>query len=212
MPIVFVISAPSGTGKSTLANRVVEGDSRIEFAISVTTRPPRVQESDGKDYHFVSEERFLQMRDNGEFLEWAEVFGSYYGTPVSAVDDAQQRGRDVLLDIDVQGASLLKDRLPHAVRIFILPPSSGMLESRLRKRASDDEAAIRRRLDEAAREIGEHTSYDYVVVNDEVAAAVESLRAILSAERSKRQQMKPTVDSILSDFGIPSDANSEVCE
>ena len=209
MPIVFVISAPSGTGKSTLANAVLAHDDRIEFATSVTTRAPRGQETEGREYRFVTRGRFLEMRDRGEFLEWAEVFGHLYGTPWSAVEDARKRGRDLLLDIDVQGASLLIKKLPSAVKIFILPPSSEKLALRLRNRSSDDDEVIERRLGEASREVNEFRSYDYVVVNDEIERSIGQLRAILSAERSKRQRMERAIQPILRGFGINPDAGAE---
>ena len=212
MSIVFVISAPSGTGKSTLANAILASDERIEFATSVTTRPPREREIDGREYSFVTKERFLEMRDVGEFLEWAEVFGHLYGTPASAVDHARERGNDVLLDIDVQGASSLEERLPKAVKIFILPPSAAKLEQRLRERSSDDDAVIARRLGEASREVGEYRFYDYIVINDELDASVERLKSILSAERSKRGRMERGVAPILSDFGIVRGAVAEASE
>ena len=209
MPIVFVISAPSGTGKSTLANAVLAHDDRIEFATSVTTRAPRGQETEGREYRFVTRGRFLEMRDRGEFIEWAEVFGHLYGTPWSAVEEARKRGRDLLLDIDVQGASLLIKKLPSAVKIFILPPSSGKLALRLRNRSSDDDEVIERRLGEASREVNEFRSYDYVVVNDEIERSIGQLRAILSAERSKRQRMERAIQPILRGFGINPDAGAE---
>ena len=209
MSIVFIISAPSGTGKTTLADKLLESDSRIEFAISVTTRPPRTDETDGEDYRFVTEERFDELRDRGAFLEWAEVFGHRYGTPRSAIKEARERGRDLLLDIDVQGASLLVRQLPEAVKIFILPPSKEMLANRLRSRSSDDEAEIRRRLGEASREVREYESYDYVVVNDEIEPAAGRLKAIVRAERSRRQRMKREIEPILEGFGVGTDAGTE---
>ena len=212
MSIVFVISAPSGAGKSTLANAVLASVERIEFATSVTTRPPRAREVDGREYSFVTRERFLEMRDSGEFLECAEVFGHLYGTPASAVERARAQGNDLLLDIDVQGASSLVDKLPEAVRIFILPPSARQLEQRLRQRSSDEDAVIERRLSEASNEVGEYSFYDYIVINNELEASVERLRAILLAERSKRERMKGAVAPILKDFGILWDAVAEAGE
>ncbi len=212
MSIVFVISAPSGAGKSTLVNAVLASEERIEFATSVTTRRPRAREIDGQEYSFVSRDRFLEMRDNGEFLEWAEVFGHLYGTPASAVGQARARGNDLILDIDVQGASSLIEELPNAVKIFILPPSTAKLEKRLTKRSSDEDAVIERRLREASREVREYKSYDYVVINNEVEESVARLRAILLAERSKREQMERAIGPILNDFGIHRDAAAEASE
>ena len=152
------------------------------------------------------------MRDSGEFLEWAEVFGHLYGTPASAVHCARARDNDLLLDIDVQGASSLVDKLPQAVRIFILPPSATQLEQRLRQRSSDEDTVIERRLSEASREVGEYRFYDYVVINSELEASVERLKAILLAERSKRARMKGEMTPILNDFGILPDAATETGE
>ena len=212
MSIVFVISAPSGTGKSTLVRRVVERDSKLEFAISVTTRPARNTEVDGEAYHFVSKEGFLRLKEAGEFLEWAEVFGNYYGTPWSAVARARASGLDLVLDIDVQGASSLMKRLPDAVRVFILPPSSDVLAQRLKDRSSDDEAVIERRLAEASREVGSYRTYDYVVVNDNIEETVRKLHAILVAERSKRESMEPTIVPILESFGVGLTSKEEEAE
>ena len=212
MSVVFVISAPSGAGKSTLANAVLASIDKMEFATSVTTRPPRASEIDGREYTFVTRKRFLEMRDKGEFLEWAEVFGHLYGTPTSAVERARARGNDLLLDIDVQGASSLVDKLPQAVRVFILPPSATQLEQRLRQRSSDENTVIERRLSEASREVGEYRFYDYIVINNELEASVERLKAILLAERSKRERMKGAIAPILNDFGILRDAATETGE
>ena len=132
--IVFIISAPSGSGKSTLVQRLMDREGNLEFSTSVTTRSPRPGDVDGKSYDFVSQEEFLRMRDGGELLEWAEVFGEFYGTPRKGLDLSRQRGNDLILDIDVQGAAQLKKKLPEAVTVFILPPSRGELEARLRKR------------------------------------------------------------------------------
>ena len=212
MSIVFVISAPSGAGKSTLAKAVLTSEERVEFGTSVTTRPPRAREVDGQEYRFVTRDRFVRMRESGEFLEWAEVFGHLYGTPASAVEQALARGNDLILDIDVQGASSLIEKLPDAVKIFILPPSSAKLERRLRKRSSDEDAVIERRLGEASREVREYKFYDYVVINSEVEASVAQLRAILVAERSKREQMEGAIEPILNDFGVQTDAVAEASE
>lgn len=212
MSIVFVISAPSGAGKSTLTKAILDSDPRVEFATSVTTRPPREREVEGRDYQFVTRDRFREMQERGDFLESAEVFGHLYGTPVSAVEQARQRGNDLILDIDVQGASSLVSKLPTAVKIFVLPPSAAKLEQRLRKRSSDDDAVIERRLGEASREIGEYKFYDYIVINNELETSVGRLKAILSAERSKRERMERGIARILYDFGIGRDALGEANE
>lgn len=202
MSIVFVISAPSGTGKSTLAKELVAGDSGLDYAISVTTRKPRETEIHGEAYHFVTRDRFDEMRKGGELLEWAEVFGHFYGTRWSAIEEARARGTDLLLDIDVQGAASLRKTLPDAVRIFILPPSREVLAQRLRDRSSDDQQAIEHRLGEASREIRCYGLYDYVVVNDDIREAVESLRSILVAERSKRGAVESKIEPILKSFAV----------
>lgn len=212
MSIAFILSAPSGCGKTTLARKLLARDERLEFAVSVTTRPRRGAESDGREYRFVSEEQFVSMRDRGELIEWAAVFGHYYGTPWSAVDVARSHGRDLLLDIDVQGAASLRERLPDAVRIFILPPSRKQLGNRLRGRASDEPEVVRRRLRESAREVAEYRFYNYVVVNDRLEEALERLQSIISAERSRRERMERALRPILKGFGIERDARTEVTE
>ncbi len=209
MSIVFVISAPSGSGKSTLVNQLLRCASNLEFATSVTTRPPRVNEVDGEEYRFVSQDEFLEMRDNDEFLEWAEVFGHFYGTPRSELDHAREHGRDLLLDIDVQGAGSLIEKLPETVKIFILPPSRSALEKRLRERCSEDENVIKRRLGEASREVGEYRSYDHVVINENLNESFQRLYAILMAERGKRKNMERAIGPILQSFGIQPDADVE---
>ena len=187
--IVFIISAPSGSGKSSLTNelrRVVPG---LEFSISYTTRDPRGSEQSGREYFFLSRDEFEKMAGADEFLEHAEVFGKCYGTGRSFVNAALARGSDLVLDIDVQGAAQLKAKLPGAVSIFILPPSRKELESRLNRRNLDDRvdpAVIERRLQGASKEIANYSHYDYILVNDHFETAVEQLRAIVLAERIRR--------------------------
>lgn len=207
MSIVFVISAPSGSGKSTLVKNLMALDGNLAFATSVTTRPPRADEVDGEAYRFVTRDEFVAMRDNDALLEWAEVFGHFYGTPRSAVDDARRLGRDLLLDIDVQGAASLLEKLPDAVTIFILPPSRPELQARLECRGSDEPEVIRRRLRESAREVGEYASYGHIVVNDDLDEATRRLHAILLAERARRENMEQALAPILRSFGIESDTD-----
>lgn len=207
MSIVFVISAPSGSGKSTLVKNLMALDGNLAFATSVTTRPPRADEVDGEAYRFVTLDEFVAMRDNDALLEWAEVFGHFYGTPRTAVDDARLRGRDLLLDIDVQGAASLLEKLPEAVTIFILPPSRPELQARLERRGSDEPEVIRRRLRESAREVGEYASYGHIVVNDNLDEATRRLHAILLAERARRENMEQALAPILRSFGIESDTD-----
>ena len=185
--ILFIISAPSGSGKSTLVNevrRLVEG---LDFSISYTTREPRGSEEDGREYHFTTRETFLRMIDRGEFLEWAEVFGNFYGTALSALDHARNAGRDLLLDIDVQGALQVMTKMPHAVSIFILPPSPQVLERRLRNRSQAEgvtqEAVIERRLSQARLELLNLSRYKYALINDDLDEAASEMRGIVLAER-----------------------------
>jgi guanylate kinase len=200
MTTVFIISAPSGSGKSTLTHRLIQETPSLRFSISYTTRPIRGQEVNGKDYFFITREEFAQRLAKGEFLEHAEVFGNYYGTHASELDRAAAESVDLVLDIDVQGARQLKDRIPAAVSIFILAPSREVLEQRLRLRSQDSEPVIARRLHEAAEEIRNYSQYDYVLVNREVEASVETLKSIVKATRSRRDRMEREIRPILETF------------
>jgi guanylate kinase len=200
MTTVFIISAPSGSGKSTLTHRLIADVPRLRFSISYTTRAPRGQEVNGVDYFFITREEFESRAAEGEFLEHAEVFGNYYGTHVSELERAGTEGVDLILDIDVQGARQLKGKLLEAVSIFILPPSREVLEQRLRARSQDSEPVIRRRLHEAAEEIRNYSQYDYVLVNREVEASVETLEFIVKATRSRRDRMEREIQPILETF------------
>ena len=200
MTCVFIISAPSGSGKSTLVRRLIETVDGLLFSISYTTRAPRGAEVNGHDYIFISREEFeLRLKDN-EFLESATVFGNYYGTHQNNYDRAVAEGRDLLLDIDVKGARQLKERLPGAISVFILPPSRQILEERLRARSEDAENVIQRRLREAAEEIRNYDQYDYVLVNQDVEESSATLRSIVFAERSRRARMEEIVRPILKTF------------
>lgn len=200
MTTVFIISAPSGSGKSTLVSELMRRMPRLRFSVSYTTRYPRGNERDGEDYFFISREDFEDRVARGEFLEHAEVFGNYYGTHISELDRAAAEGYDLVLDIDVQGARQLKERIPAGVSIFILAPSRQILEERLRARSQDSEAVILRRLHDAAGEIRNYSLYDYVLVNREVAASVETLVAIVKATRSRRDRMEDEIRPILETF------------
>jgi guanylate kinase len=200
MTTVFIISAPSGSGKSTLTQRLIQEVPHLRFSISYTTRAPRGQEIDGKDYYFITREEFTRRVDNGEFLEHAEVFGNFYGTHISELSRAADEGVDLILDIDVQGARQLKEKLPAGVSIFILPPSRKILEERLRLRSQDSEPVIERRLRDAAEEIRNYSRYDYVLVNREVEASVETLKSIVKATRSRRDRMEREIRPILETF------------
>ena len=179
---VFIISAPSGSGKTTLVGSLLQDVAGLRFSISYTTRAPRGQEQNGQEYFFISREQFQVMIQRQELLEWAEVFGHYYGTARRFLDEARQAGQDLLLDIDVQGAAQVKEKIPEAVSTFILPPSRGELERRLRHRSQDSEEVIQKRLLDASREIYGYDRYDYVVINDQVERSAECLRAIVLTE------------------------------
>jgi len=201
MTTVFIISAPSGSGKSTLVSRLLREVEALTFSVSYTTRKPRGSEVDGQAYHFIDREEFESRLAADEFLEYAEVFGNYYGTHSDALTIAQQQRKDLVLDIDVQGAAQLKKRIPDAVSIFVLPPSREVLEQRLRARSQDKEEVIRRRLADAAREIRNYSLYDYVLVNNDLDLAAETLKAIVRAERVRRVRVEEKIQPILATFG-----------
>jgi guanylate kinase len=200
MTTVFIISAPSGSGKSTLVGKLMKCIPDLRFSVSYTTRLPRGQERDGQEYHFISRTEFEERLAKDEFLEWAEVFGNYYGTHRSELERAAKAEADLVLDIDVQGARQLKGKIPHAVSIFILPPSRQVLEERLRTRSQDAETVIGRRLEEAAEEIRNYSQYDYVLVNREVQASTDNLAAIVRSVRSRRDRMEQEIRPILETF------------
>ena len=200
MTTVFIISAPSGSGKSTLVGKLMKCIPDLRFSVSYTTRLPRGQERDGQEYHFISRTEFEERLAKDEFLEWAEVFGNYYGTHRSELERAAKAEADLVLDIDVQGARQLKGKIPHAVSIFILPPSRQVLEERLRTRSQDTETVIGRRLEEAAEEIRNYSQYDYVLVNREVQASTDNLAAIVRSVRSRRDRMEQEIRPILETF------------
>ncbi len=205
--ILFIISAPSGSGKSTLVSQLrtlVEG---LEFSISYTTRAPRGSEEDGREYHFTTRAEFERMIAAGDFLEWAEVFGNYYGTAVSALRGAKEHGKDLLLDIDVQGALQVMRKLTDAVSIFVLPPSPQVLEMRLRNRSEAEnvtsEAVIEKRLAEAQNELKQIWDYKYALVNDVLDQAVSELRAIVLCERGVRDGVQAIASSCRTDAASP---------
>ncbi|MBZ5663423.1 MAG: guanylate kinase [Acidobacteriia bacterium] len=188
MSIVYIVSAPSGSGKSTLVNELFKMVRNLDFSISYTTRLPRGSEQNGKEYFFVSREEFEAMIAADEFLEHADVFGNYYGTAKRFLREAEARGNDLLLDIDVQGAKQIKQRIPEAVSIFILPPDREKLEWRLRNRGLDSETVIRRRLDTARREIENYSKYDYILVNNLLEQSADQLKNIVLAERLNKKR------------------------
>ena len=200
MTTVFIISAPSGSGKSTLVSRLMERDRNLRFSVSYTTRNRRGAEKDGADYVYISRDEFEARRERGEFLEQAEVFGNLYGTNRSELARAEADGKDLILDIDVQGARQLRESVPDAVSIFILAPSRSILEQRLRFRSEDSEEVIQRRLRAAATEIRNYSQYDYVLVNHDLDESIEALTAIIKAERVRRNRMEEQIRPILNSF------------
>ena len=184
-PVVIVVSAPSGAGKTTVVARVLREVPGLRFSVSHTTRPPRSDEREGVDYHYVDRATFERLKADNKLLEWAEVHGNFYGTGRAEIERARAEGVDVLLDLDVQGAAQVRERMKDAVTVFILPPSYQELEQRLRRRGQDDEETIERRLAAAAREIGAFENYDYALVNDDFEACVEGLKCIIRAARSR---------------------------
>lgn len=189
--ILFVVSSPSGAGKSTISRKLLAGDAQLTMSVSATTRPPRPGEQDGVDYHFVDLARFKDMVGDGEFLEWAHVFDHRYGTPRAPVEAALRTGRDVLFDIDWQGAQQLYQQAGgDVVRVFIFPPSMAELDRRLRGRGTDAEEVIARRMGRAAAEVSHWDGYDYVLVNDDVERCYADVAAILAAERLKRSRQQ----------------------
>ena len=197
---LFILSAPSGAGKTTVARRVIETTRGVGISRSYTSRPARAGERDGVDYNFVTVDRFGELRASGAFLEWAEVFGDYYGTGASDTDRRLSAGEDLLLVIDVQGARKVRQAGVETVGVFLMPPSYGVLEQRLRGRGRDPEAAILRRLETARDEIRAFAEYDYVVVNDAVDECADRVRAILLAERSRRTAMTTSAEAVVATF------------
>jgi len=198
--LLFIVSAPSGAGKTTLVERLVEQLPNLKMSRSYTSRAARHGETDGVDYNFVSRERFEAMAAASEFLEWADVFGNLYGTRAADTDEMLAGGNDVVLVIDVQGARKVRARGLEARAVFVMPPSFHVLEQRLRGRSKDSEAAIQRRLQVARDEVAAFAEYDFVVVNDEVTAAVDRLRGIVVAERARLHRMQIEAETIVRTF------------
>jgi guanylate kinase len=202
MTTVFIISAPSGSGKSTLVQRLLKTVPNLAFSISYTTRPPRPTETNGIDYIFVTQKDFVDRLARGEFLEYAEVFGNFYGTNRDTFESAAHHGNDLVLDIDVQGARQLKVAIPQAISIFVLPPSRDVLEQRLRSRSQDSEEVIQRRLRGAAEEVQNYSQYDFVLINRDIEEASARLATIVEAERLRKARMEEEVGPILESFKI----------
>jgi len=188
--LLLVLSSPSGAGKTSLSRALLDADPHIALSVSVTTRKPRPGEVDGRDYVFVDERTFKSMAESDQLLEWATVFGNSYGTPRAPIEQAVAEGRDVLFDIDWQGTQQLSERTAgELVRVFVLPPSGEALEQRLRTRAQDPDEVVAKRMAEASSEISHWAEYDYVIVNADLAESSAALRAILAAERLRRERM-----------------------
>ena len=198
--LLFIVSAPSGTGKTTLVERLVEHTPGLKMSRSYTSRAAREGETDGVDYNFVTRPRFEGMAAAGEFLEWAEVFGNLYGTGASDTETALASGHDVVLVIDVQGARKVRACGIETTTVFVMPPSMAVLEQRLRGRSKDSETEIQRRLQVARDEVAAFAEYDFIVVNDELKSAVDRLRSIVVAERSRLDRMQPSAETIVSSF------------
>lgn len=195
--MLVIVSAPSGAGKTSLVNALLTRDPRLHIAVSHTTRARRPRETDGVNYHFIARADFLAMIDRAEFLEYAEVFGNLYGTSAASVAAARAQGRDVILEIDYQGARQIRDRHPDAVSVFILPPSRSTLAERLAKRAEDSAEVIAERLAKARVEMSSHGEYDYLIVNDVFDTALEDLCAILRAERLRTAPQRARLDALI---------------
>jgi guanylate kinase len=199
---VFIISAPSGSGKSTLVSCLLARDPQLRFSVSYTTRTVRGNEKPGESYIYISAQEFEERVQHGEFLEHAEVFGNYYGTNRKVLEQARSEGKDLILDIDVQGARQLKERVPEAVSIFVLAPSRDILEQRLRMRSEDSEEVIQRRLRDAAEEIRNYSQYDYVLVNHQLEESIDTLADIIKAERVRRIRMEDQIQPIIRSFEL----------
>jgi guanylate kinase len=204
---LFLVVAPSGAGKSSLVNALLQQEPAIKLSISYTTRAPRSGEENGREYFFTSVEDFTARRDAGEFLEWAEVFGNYYGTSRLQIVDQMAAGTDVLLEIDWQGAQQVKKQFPHAVGIFILPPSIAALEERLKKRGQDEPHVITRRILAAGGEIAHAPEFEYVIINQEFTVALSELSAIVKATRCRFAQQMTRNTSLFAQLGIHAHAS-----
>jgi guanylate kinase len=198
--LLFIVSAPSGTGKTTLVERLVKITPNLRMSRSYTSRAARDGERDGVDYNFITREQFERMARENEFLEWADIYSNYYGTAAADTEELLAGGEDVVLVIDVQGARQVRKRGLESIGIFVLPPSADALEQRLRGRSKDTEEQIRRRLDVACREVTDVAAYHYVVINDELEPCVDRLQAIVVAERARVRAMKDQTDEIVRTF------------
>lgn len=199
-PFPLVLAGPSGSGKTTIGRKLVERRSDVRFSISTTTRPPRPHEEDGEDYHFVDRDRFESLREEDRFLEWAEVHGELYGTPLSNLERAREAGENLLLDIDVQGARSVRARVASTVGVFVVPPDGREILRRLRGRGTEDRARLRRRLESAESELRAMGEFDFVVVNDRLEEAVRRVGAIVDAESSRIERLGESVQQTAEAF------------
>lgn len=183
--IVVVLSGPSGVGKGTVCRYLLQHKPELQLSVSMTTRPPRPGELDGREYYFTTPERFVEMIDRGSFLEWARLHGHFYGTPRAAVESSLSAGRDIVLEIDVQGAKQVREKLPQAVLVFLAPPSRLELERRIAGRGTEEPELIADRLETARREMALYTEYDYLVINDRVEQAAALIDAVITAEKCR---------------------------
>ena len=200
--MLIVVSSPSGGGKGTLIDRVLKTVPGLAFSVSYTTRAPRGSEQNGREYFFVDEPEFRAMIDRGEFLEWADVYGHLYGTSSLQVASERAEGRDIILEIDVQGAESIRHKVPDAISIFILPPSFELLRNRLVARATDSAADLERRLKGAPAEVAQYEHFDYVILNDDINRASQQLAAVIYAERARITRQQVTLKNALADFGV----------
>lgn len=195
--LLFILSSPSGAGKTTITKELLKRDPSLRISVSVTTRQPRPGEVDGKDYHFITKEDFDRMVEEKQLLEHAKVFGNYYGTPLAPVEDALEKSQDIIFDIEWQGTQQLKQKLVNdLVTVFILPPSQDELERRLRTRQQDNQVVIQERMRKASDEISHYSEYDYIIINTELEKSVQRAQAILEAERCKRRRLTDLPDFV----------------
>lgn len=183
--LLIIVTGPSAVGKGAICRVLTERNPEVRFSVSATTRPPRPGEVDGVEYYFLSKDEFIRRRDAGELLEWAEVYGNYYGTPRGPVEAALSRGEDIILDIDIVGATAVKEQYPDALSVFVIPPSMAELKARMAKRGTESEEAVQRRLTEAPKWIRMGLTYHYVLVNDDLETAVRQLQAVITAEKCR---------------------------
>jgi len=198
---LFIVSGPSGSGKTVMASAVLKSLPNLKFSVSYTTRAPRGREHDGVEYHFVSKERFESLIRGNELIEWAQVYGNYYGTEEKSIDDLLGQGLDVLLDIDVQGAATIRSKRPDAVSVFIMPPSYQVLRERLESRKLDKKYVIEQRLRISCEEITRYKDFDYLIINDELSRSTDELRAIIVSSRCRMERRSESARRVLETFG-----------